>query len=923
MARTKYKCGISIVSCIFLLDFVNTLPILRSPTLETTDRIFTTTNSLQDEVLVEEPKNFTVDYNTQILDAAINNTFNVTGRSLERQSEVNIRRGQEVRNYSIQITRNGDKFIGQAILSVRVSEGRGEALLFHMVDLEVHRVQLGILTIADASDVNFDAYDDLLEVQVPEEPATTYVVIIDYSADFRSDGMGLYMGHFDDTPLESPVYLWGMVAHNFDVTNIPSVNVQIHTRQRVSNQNTVTSVAIIDYFNALNEWTEKPYDEIVMNQNERMNIIAVPDISRDWTALSTVCIWEPYILTENNNAIKHRKIALVKIAEGMSRQWFGYVLRPSNWKDQWFIIGLNTYVAYEIAKGFQTDPSGENELMIDFNTIFVTDVIQEGLLWDAYAESGRIEPENDIFEENEIRLLMNGVMQYKAPALIRMIRLAYGTEEDEIMRTAVRALIKNRPMELLTSDDFYDSLRNNGDARFDLEQWVNNNGYPLITASIVPNGVLLIQEPFSYTPGGTTAGFNVPITFTTSSNPDFNNLYTDTFVDNTNHILRVTLEENDWIILNLQGQGYYRVNYDPILWENLIEALDDPEERENIHPLNRATLLDDALNLARANRISYDVALQVAFTIQHETEYAVWRAFVRNMDFIRKRIVAFATIEEDRDDDIYLRLIRRIMGTFEEEIGFIPPLGNEPVMQVLTRGLVMDHACRSGYEPCIAAAVDLFYDPNDDGAVNPNIPPEIRPAVYCTMVREGGEEVIEALQSRLEIENSRYERLVILESLGCSQDEEFIRTLLLETIDNAAPYDTEERSKIFAAIASASAENAMLAMLFMSTRTNEIRNSYGGPEKLEECIFVLSDNMVTDDLALEFTRWVNSLDSISNIEDSDLAAANARSRINQNINWNNNLMEDVYEWIDENDAPTLFVSSFLICLTLFVSLFNN
>lgn len=59
---------------------------------------------------------------------------------------------------------------------------------------------------------------------------------------------------------------------------------------------------------------------------------------------------EPYILTENNNAIKHRKTALIKIAEGMSRQWFGYVLRPSNWKHQWFIIGLNTYVAYEIAK---------------------------------------------------------------------------------------------------------------------------------------------------------------------------------------------------------------------------------------------------------------------------------------------------------------------------------------------------------------------------------------------------------------------------------------------------------------------------------------------------------------------------------------------------------------------------------------------
>lgn len=31
-----------------------------------------------------------------------------------------------------------------------------------------------------------------------------------------------------------------------------------------------------------------------------------------------------------------------------------------------------------------------------------------------------------------------------------------------------------------------------------------------------------------------------------------------------------------------------------------------------------------------------------------------------------------------------------------------------------TRGLVMDHACRAEYEPCIAAAVDWFFDADAD-----------------------------------------------------------------------------------------------------------------------------------------------------------------------------------------------------------------
>lgn len=57
---------------------------------------------------------------------------------------------------------------------------------------------------------------------------------------------------------------------------------------------------------------------------------------------------------------------------------------------------------------------------------------------------------------------------------------------------------------------------------------------------------------------------------------------------------------------------------------------------------------------------------------------------------------------------------------------------------------------------------------------NPEIPLEIRPVVYCTMAREGDEEVRAALRRRLEQETSRYERLVILESFACSEDAAFI-----------------------------------------------------------------------------------------------------------------------------------------------------
>lgn len=65
--------------------------------------------------------------------------------------------------------------------------------------------------------------------------------------------------------------------------------------------------------------------------------------------------------------------------------------------------------------------------------------------------------------------------------------------------------------------------------------------------------------------------------------------------------------------------GYYRVNYDPDLWDNLIDALEDPERREEIHPLNRAAVRScDTLSIRFSSVVSYLILathLKVSFSI--------------------------------------------------------------------------------------------------------------------------------------------------------------------------------------------------------------------------------------------------------------------------------------------------------------------
>lgn len=82
--------------------------------------------------------------------------------------------------------------------------------------------------------------------------------------------------------------------------------------------------------------------------------------------------------------------------------------------------------------------------LLDVNVIFVSDIIQESLLHDAYETALPLSSDGDMLEENEIREYLNGIMRTKAPALLRMLRIVLGGEDVDFVQLAARALLNNR-----------------------------------------------------------------------------------------------------------------------------------------------------------------------------------------------------------------------------------------------------------------------------------------------------------------------------------------------------------------------------------------------------------------------------------------------------------------------------------------------
>lgn len=93
---------------------------------------------------------------------------------------------------------------------------------------------------------------------------------------------------------------------------------------------------------------------------------------------------------------------------------------------------------------FQTDVLGTDDSIIDINTLFVTEVIQESLYRDAYSSAHVLQPGTDLFQEDEVRDFMNNILKYKSPAIFRMIRLVLGDATQDLIQQTGRTLLAGR-----------------------------------------------------------------------------------------------------------------------------------------------------------------------------------------------------------------------------------------------------------------------------------------------------------------------------------------------------------------------------------------------------------------------------------------------------------------------------------------------
>ena len=476
----------------------------------------------------------------------------------------------------------------------------------------------------------------------------------------------------------------------------------------------------------------------------------------------------PFILLHHDADPVYLKMEIIEvIIHEVAHQFFGKIVAPNWWSYSWINEGLATLFAFYIPSLIYPENQHMERMRNFVDRAYDLDVVERNALpLNFYVES-----------PFHIRRKFEKINN-KGSAMLLMFM---GAITVPTFMKGLNNYLTDMYLKAATPDDLHRNLQKAYDEDFPgknvnlgvmMSTWEDQAGYPMIHVTKINGRFHLNQSRF----GGGSEVYSIPISYTTKSELDFEPKTAKLWMMTTS----TTIESNDdWVILNIQSTGYYKVSYSNEIWESFIETL-----RNNSAVIPASCIVHvsrEMLAAVKEGSVNSIYALEIIKHLINENAYKAWREASDLIYFFRTYLIA----TEFFDD--YLALVRSVIKPHLDRLGFTLIAG-ESSEDILMRKLLMGLSCSALEPACLQFEEELRVIANTTGG-------SVESFNLCFSIANASANVYEFYLNEMLNETNK-DIGEYVSCLGCTLNAELLEKFLQTSLNNTTRLDKNDRKDI-------------------------------------------------------------------------------------------------------------------------------
>jgi len=682
---------------------------------------------------------------------------------------------------------------------------------------------------------------------------------------------GYEVFHFATSPPMS-TYLVCYVVSRFDHVTYSegSIPVRVFAPPLVKDQGIFaaeTAGKIVDYFG------EFFGIEYVL---PKLDMIALPDFTsgamENWGLITyrvEALLYDPKVSSLNDK----QRIATV-ISHELAHQWFGNYVTMKWWDNVWLNEGFASFVEY----------MGVDAIYPDWN------------LWEQFIPLDRsVAMDLDALESShplvvpinvagEITQQFDSISYSKGASVLRMLREKMENQKAGSFAEGIHFYLNKFNYSNADTGDLWNAIvesTGQNDVITFMESWTQQVGFPYVTVTLSSDNVTLSveQSRFLLADKGqnSTQLWQVPLTVEQPNSTLSRNFAAKT--------AQITVNANSWVVLNVNGTGFYRVLYGNELQNRILTQL--LLDHSIFSEETRAAFLSDAFALNLAQKVPASYPLSFVEYMRSERNYSPWSITLSAMSAIRPFLDSEAY-------DTFQEFTRYTLAPVVDELGWYEH-ANESFPTQLLRPVVLASfiAASDPSDRIPTQGYNIFKNLKNNGLRN--VSASLNSAIYLAAARKDMASDYNWIRAAYMNETSATEKNVLLYAM-CRFTRPSLVEATLRDLLNPNVIKPKDNANVLTIIARTSSGGRNAAWKFFKDNIVHFKNTFGdAPFVLDSII-----RRVTSLFHTESDRSdVNKFFSENELGKGSRSIAQALEQIDINIKWVEKNSENLGEWLED------------------------